>query len=50
MLRYTTQLRSMTGGRGYFTMEEDHYEVVPANITQEIVAQRLKELAAKKEE
>jgi elongation factor G len=50
MLRYTTQLRSMTGGRGYFTMEEDHYEVVPANITQEIVAQRQKELAAKKEE
>jgi elongation factor G len=50
MLRYTTQLRSMTGGRGYFTMEEDHYEVVPANITQEIVAQRLKEQAAKKEE
>ena len=29
MLRYTTQLRSFTGGRGYFTMEEDHYEVVP---------------------
>ena len=50
MLRYTTQLRSFTGGRGYFSMEEDHYEVVPANITQEIVAQRLKELAQKKEE
>jgi elongation factor G len=50
MLRYTTQLRSFTGGRGYFTMAEDHYEVVPGNITQEVVAQRQKELAQKKEE
>jgi elongation factor G len=50
MLRYTTQLRSFTGGRGYFSMTEDHYEVVPANITQEIVAQRIKEQAQKKEE
>jgi elongation factor G len=29
MLRYTTQIRSMTGGRGYFTMEFDHYDIVP---------------------
>jgi elongation factor G len=50
MLRYTTQLRSMTGGRGVFDMELDHYEVVPAHITAEIVAARQKELAAKKEE
>ncbi|BCY16318.1 MAG: elongation factor G [Chloroflexi bacterium] len=50
MLRYTTQLRSMTGGRGVFDMELDHYEVVPPNITAEIVASRQKELAAKKEE
>lgn len=50
MLRYTTQLRSMTGGRGIFDMELDHYEVVPAQITAEIVAARQKELAAKKEE
>ncbi len=49
MLRYTTQLRSFTGGRGYFSMEFDHYEVVPSHITQEIVAARLKELEAKKE-
>jgi elongation factor G len=47
MLRYTTQLRSITGGRGVFTMETDHYETVPAHITQEIVAARVKE---KKEE
>ncbi len=30
MLRYTTNIRSITGGRGYFTMEFDHYEIVPA--------------------
>jgi len=50
MQRYTTQLRSMTGGRGIFSMEFDHYEVVPAHITAEIVAQRQKELAARHEE
>ena len=50
MMRYTTQLRSFTGGRGHFTMEHDHYEVVPANLTQEIVAQRQKDLQQKKEE
>ncbi|MBN1371201.1 MAG: elongation factor G [Anaerolineaceae bacterium] len=47
MLRYTTQLRSMTGGRGFFTMQFDHYEVVPAHLTQEIIAAHQKE---KKEE
>lgn len=43
MLRYTTQLRSITGGRGVFEMELDHYEVVPSHITAEIVAARHKE-------
>jgi elongation factor G len=50
MLRYTTDLRSITGGRGVFTMEFSNYEVVPAHLTQEIVNQRQKELAAQKEE
>jgi elongation factor G len=50
MLRYTTQLRSITGGRGFFTMELSRYEVVPAHITAEIVAARQKDLAAQKEE
>jgi elongation factor G len=50
MQRYTTDLRSMTGGRGVFTMELSHYEVVPAHIASEIIAQRQKELAAQKEE
>ncbi|HOP02063.1 MAG TPA: elongation factor G [Flexilinea sp.] len=43
MQRYTTQLRSMTGGRGVFTMEFSNYEVVPPHITQEIIANREKE-------
>ena len=47
MLHYTTQLRSMTGGRGFFTMEFDHYETVPPHIAQEIIARAQKE---KKEE
>jgi elongation factor G len=50
MLRYTTNLRSLTGGRGIFEMQSSHYEVVPAHITQTIVDARLKELAEKKEE
>jgi elongation factor G len=49
MLRYTTELRSMTGGRGYFTMEFERYDLVPSMVTQEIVANRQKELQAQKE-
>jgi elongation factor G len=50
MQRYTTDLRSMTGGRGVFTMEFSHYETVPAHIAQEVIEARQKELAAQKEE
>lgn len=41
-LRYATQLRSMTQGRGRFTMESDHYEEVPQHITQRIVEESKK--------
>ncbi|MCD5396513.1 MAG: elongation factor G [Candidatus Pacebacteria bacterium] len=37
MFGYATTLRSLTQGRGSFTMEFDHYEKVPENITQEII-------------
>ena len=37
MLRYTTQLRSLTGGRGIFDMEFDHFEKVPPHLQQEII-------------
>jgi elongation factor G len=50
MLRYTTQLRSITGGRGVFTMEFDRYEIVPNHLAQDIIAAHQKELEAKKEE
>ena len=50
MLRYTTTLRSITGGRGYFSMEFDHTDVVPAHIAQPIIDARTKEMEAKKEE
>ena len=49
MLRYTTNLRSMTGGRGIFTMEHSHYEVVPTHVTEEIIAARQRELAQKED-
>jgi elongation factor G len=50
MQRYTTDLRSMTGGRGLFTMEFDHYEVVPTHIAADVIAARLKDLQEKKED
>jgi elongation factor G len=50
MQRYTTDLRSMTGGRGLFTMEFDHYEVVPAHIAADVISSRLKDLQEKKED
>ncbi len=40
MFGYTTQLRSMTEGRASFTMEFDHYEIVPPNVAAIIVASR----------
>lgn len=50
MQRYTTDLRSMTGGRGVFTMEFSSYETVPSHIAAEVIAAREKELQAAKEE
>lgn len=50
MLRYTTDLRSLTGGRGIFDMELDHYEVVPTHVAQEVIDKRQKELASDKED
>jgi elongation factor G len=50
MQRYTTDLRSMTGGRGVFSMEFSHYEMVPAHIAQDIVAARKKEIQAARED
>jgi elongation factor G len=37
MFSYATSLRSLTQGRGTSSMEFDHYEKVPGNISQEII-------------
>lgn len=45
VLRYASDLTSLTSGRGLFTMEFSHYEEVAANIAEKII-----EAAAKPEE
>jgi len=37
MLRYSIDLRSITGGRGTFSMEFSHYEEVPSHIASKII-------------
>jgi elongation factor G len=37
---YATDLRSLTQGRGTFTLEFDHYDVVPEGIAEEIIEKR----------
>ena len=43
MLRYGNDLRSMTGGRGIYTMEFNRYDKVPSYIQDEITAKALAE-------
>jgi len=43
MQRYTTDLRSMTGGRGMFQMEFAHYQELPTHLAQEVIAANTKE-------
>jgi elongation factor G len=43
MLRYATDLRSMTQGRGTYTMQLSHYDPVPAQLQQKIVEEHKKE-------
>ncbi|TMF01594.1 MAG: elongation factor G [Chloroflexi bacterium] len=43
MLRYATDLRSMTQGRGTYTMRVSHYDPVPAHLQQKIIEEHKKE-------
>jgi elongation factor G len=38
VLEYAPDLRSMTSGRGTYTMKHDHYEEVPAQLAEKIIA------------
>lgn len=38
ILRYGNDLRSMTGGRGIYTMDFSHYEQVPPHLTDGVIA------------
>ena len=46
--RYATDLRSLTQGRGVFTMKLDRYEQVPPQIAQGIIEKAKKERAGEK--
>lgn len=39
MLRYSNDLRSMTGGRGVFSMEHSHYEAMPSHLQDQVISQ-----------
>jgi elongation factor G len=43
MLRYATDLRSMTQGRGTYNMKVSHYDPVPAQLQAKIIEERKKE-------
>ncbi len=39
IMRYAIDLRSMTGGRGRFSMQHSHYDPVPAHLVDKLKAQ-----------
>jgi elongation factor G len=43
MTRYSIDLRSITGGRGVFTMRFSHYEEVPSHIADKVIAEHRRE-------
>ncbi len=43
VLKYAPDLRSITGGRGMFTMKHSHYEEVPAHLQEQLIADAQKE-------
>jgi elongation factor G len=48
MFGYSTQVRTLSSGKATFTMTFDHYEPVPFNLAEEIVASRAKMMASRR--
>lgn len=48
VLRYAIDLKSITQGKGIFSMEPSHYEEVPVHIIQKIISERQTEREAEK--
>jgi len=46
LTQYGSQLKSVTGGRGSYSMTLSHYEIVPPNVQQQIAAAYAKQKAA----
>jgi elongation factor G len=46
MQRYVSDLRSITQGRGVFSLEFDHYQTVPAHLAEQIIAASQREAEA----
>ena len=40
MFGYTTNLRSITQGRGSFSMEPSHYEEVPKSVQEKVISEK----------
>ena len=49
VIRYAIDLKSITQGKGTFSMEFSHYEEVPDHIAQKIISQRQVERQAEKD-
>jgi elongation factor G len=48
--RYATDLRSMTQGRGYYTMSYSHYEEVPSHTAEQVIAKHKKDVGKEDQE
>jgi len=49
LFQYSSQLRSLTGGRGTFEMDFSRLEVVPSNLAQRIIAEAQKQQEAEED-
>jgi elongation factor G len=50
VLRYSSDLRSITSGRGQFTMKVSHYEEIPSAIAEKVISESRKEMGEEEEE